>query len=233
MIELPRLDASSPNQIPPHGNVEVSDQSHEATNFKAKALKGLIALSCIASAAFFASSSRNVASFNEEPVESSMAAVEGPHFDLNTMEPVKFHQSGFGALNFHHHEDAPRKFRRFLSEANVVVPKSAVPHAIPSLAEPNIINLHGHYVHDESRSPWSSLSYKRSKEELKQEQDEYLEKMKKVKQEWGSWNFKDEAEVVRPIQDFSQTEYKDLMNSEFQSNVWQTDEKYVKDFRNH
>merc|ERR550539_1126987 len=63
-----------------------------------------------------------------------------------------------------------------------------------------------------------------------QEQKEFLERMHKVREEWGAWEFKDYADVVRPVQDFSQIEYKDIMNSKWQKNVWQSDEKYVKDF---
>ena len=54
--------------------------------------------------------------------------------------------------------------------------------------------------------------------------------MNKVRQEWGSWNFKDHSDQVRPVQDFSNQEYKDLPNSAFADNVWQKDETYVRDF---
>ncbi len=56
-----------------------------------------------------------------------------------------------------------------------------------------------------------------------------MEKMNKVREEWGSWNFKDHSNQVRPVQDFSKHEYKDLPNSAFTTNVWQKDETYVKD----
>jgi len=117
-----------------------------------------------------------------------------------------------------------------LSQKKVKIPVSAVKHAIPSLGRENILNLYGHYVHDEHQSPFSSKLYNRTKEELEEEQAEYLEKMKKVRAEWGAWDFKDERNVVRPIANFDKIPYKDLANRKFPKNSWQTDEKYVRDF---
>ena len=72
--------------------------------------------------------------------------------------------------------------------------------------------------------------YNRTKEELDQEQKEYLEKMNQIRQEWGAWDFNDEHPEIRPIANFEKTPYKDLPNSEFPSNAWQMDQKYVQDF---
>ncbi len=147
----------------------------------------------------------------------------------NPFEQTKFHQSGFGGIYNVAHQDGAQA-RRFLSQKEINIPKSAVKHAIPSLARQNIENLAGHYLHDEHNSPFSSYLYNRSKEELKKEQEEYEAKMKKVRQEWGAWDFKDDRGIVRPIANFDSTPYKDMDNDKFPENAWQTDEKYVRDF---
>ena len=139
----------------------------------------------------------------------------------------KFHQSGFGGIyNVAHPIGSNAK--RLLSE--IEIPKSAVEHAIPSLGRENIENLIGHYLHDEHHSPFSSYLYDRPKEELVKEQEEYEEKMRKVREEWGAWDFKDESNIVRPIVNFDNTPYKDMKNEDFPSNVWQTDKTYVTTF---
>ena len=103
----------------------------------------------------------------------------------------KFHQSSLGGILNPNHPAGARA-RRHLSQTNVIVPKSPTPNAVQSLYEENIMNLHGHYAHDEHRSPFASFLYNRTKEELDQEQKEYLEKMNQIRQEWGAWDFNDE-----------------------------------------
>ena len=237
MIELSQVDGPKPMQGSKTMSSVAGMKGSEQTIFMARAIKVIFAATCVAAVATFASMNRKDGSSNTSELDSMTPGTtvtknvhEDVHFDLRTLEPLKFHQSGFGALNFHHHESGTDKYRRFLSSSDVKIPVSAVEHAIPSLGERNILNLAGHYVHDETRSPWSAVNYNRPKEELMQEQKEFLERMHKVREEWGAWEFKDYADVVRPVQDFSQIEYKDIMNSKWQKNVWQSDEKYVKDF---
>lgn len=237
MIELSQVDGSKPIEGSQTVSSETVMKGSKQGIFMGRALKVIIAATCVAAVATFASMNRKDGSSNTAGLDSMTPGAtvsknihEDLHFDLRTLEPLKFHQSGFGALNFHHHESGTDKYRRFLSSSEIKIPVSAVEHAIPSLGEKNILNLAGHYVHDETRSPWSALNYNRPKEELMQEQKEFLEKMHKVREEWGSWEFKDHAEIVRPVQNFSKIKYKDIKNSKWQKNVWQTDEKYVKDF---
>lgn len=110
----------------------------------------------------------------------------------------------------------------------MIIPVSAVKHAIPSLGPDNIINLHGHYVHDEHHSPFASFLYDRPKEELEAEQTAYLQKMEDVRNKWGAWDFHDHATEIRPIANFDKTEYKDMLNSKFPKKSWQMDESYCK-----
>jgi len=141
----------------------------------------------------------------------------------------RFHQSGLGGiLNINH--PAGARARRKLSESNVIIPTSAVKHAIPSLGKENIENLHGHYVHDEHRSPFASFLYNRTKEELDAEQEDYVQRMSKIRDEWGAWDFNDEHPEIRPIANFDKTPYKDLKNTDFPEKAWQMDQKYVTDF---
>ena len=81
-------------------------------------------------------------------------------------------------------------------------------------------------------SPFSSFLYDRPKEELQQEQEEYVIKMKHVREEWGAWSFEDESDKVenRPVANFDEIPYKDMMNDMFPNGSWQTDEVYVTKF---
>jgi len=141
----------------------------------------------------------------------------------------RFHQSGLGGIHNINHPAGARA-RRKLSGANVIIPTSAVPHAVPSLSKENIENLHGHYVHDEHRSPFASFLYNRTKEELEAEQIDYIERMSKIGEEWGAWDFNDEHPEIRPIANFDKIPYKDMMNKDFPEKAWQMDQKYVTDF---
>jgi hypothetical protein len=152
---------------------------------------------------------------------SSVAAGLGPN--------GRFHQSGLGGI-FNINHPAGARARRKLSETNVIIPTSAVEHAIPSLSRENIANLHGHYVHDEHRSPFASFLYNGTKEELDAEQVDYVQRMNKIRQEWGAWDFNDEHPEIRPIANFDKIPYKDMMNKDFPEKAWQMDQKYVTDF---
>ena len=130
--------------------------------------------------------------------------LEHVNSDLPSKTPViageehKFHQSGFGGIHNINHPTGAMARRR-MSEANVIIPKSAVENAIPSLSRENIENLHGHYVHDEHRSPFASFLYDRPKEDLEEEQKDYVERMEKIREKWGAWDFNDEHPEIRPI----------------------------------
>jgi hypothetical protein len=242
MIELSLLKSPNPSEditglaVDNQGN---NSESSAPSSFKSKALKFLLLSSCVASASFLALSSNTKAgtssphvNVTEEEKKSSLITEfhKDAHFHPKTLQPLKFHQSGFGALNYHHNEDGSGAFSRYLSSTEVHVPVSAVPHAIQSIDEPHIINLYGHYVHDEHHSPYSSPKYSRTAAELKQEQHEYIAKMAKVREDWGAWNFKDHSDQARPQQDFSSVQYKDVPASGWTDGVWQKDKAYIKDF---
>jgi hypothetical protein len=160
------------------------------------------------------------------PVEDSNQA----HSDAPTSFGHKrFHQSGFGGIyNINH--PAGARARRKLSEENVIIPTSANSFATPSLSKENIQNFHGHYVHDEHRSPFASFLYDKTKDELEAEQKDYVRRMNKIREEWGAWNFHDEHPEIRPIANLDAVPYRDMKNSDFPAKAWQMDEKYVKDF---
>eukprot|EP00980_Cylindrotheca_fusiformis_P021317 scaffold8211_cov117-Cylindrotheca_fusiformis.AAC.13 len=115
--------------------------------------------------------------------------------------------------------------------ADIIIPKSNVGHATPSLSEANIRNLIGHYIHDEFRSPYSSPLYDQTKEFLDQQQEKFLAKMKRVREEWGAWNFHDPSpDVHRPEAGFDGVPYNDLPKEDFVPESWQTDKDYVTEF---
>lgn len=149
-------------------------------------------------------------------------------YDANSKryELGTFHQSGFGgSLNIAH--PAGEGFRRKLQKESVQIPQSAVKHAIPSLFRENILNLHGHYIHDEHQSPWASHLYSRPQNEIEEEQKLFLEKMKLVRDKYGAWSFRDDK-PVRPLANFNLVEYKDMKNEDFPPGAWQLDETYVR-----
>lgn len=137
-----------------------------------------------------------------------------------------FHQSGFGGLQNIAHP-AGERYHRKLQDKHVYIPQSAVKHAVPSLYKENILNLHGHYIHDEHQSPWASHLYSRPQNEIEEEQISYLEKMKAVRDKYGAWGFRDD-EPVRPLANFTSIEYKDMKNEDFPPGAWQMDETYVR-----
>ena len=152
-----------------------------------------------------------------------------------------FHQSGFGGVhNVAHPAGArahltvtPDRDRKLSgSNSNVRIPQSANSFATPSLSHENIENLHGHYVHDEHQSPFASFLYDLPQEQLEAEQKEYTERMNKIRQEWGAWDFNDEHPEIRPIANeyLDSVPYRDMKNEDFPKKSWQTDETYVKDF---
>ena len=109
--------------------------------------------------------------------------------------------------------------------------------AVRSLSPQNILNLRGHYIHDEHRSPYASHLYDAPDEVLQSIQDSYVKKMEKVRNEWGAWSFTDPGEDTygpkgrdRPVTDFTGVPYKDLDADQFVEGSWQTDEAYVKEF---
>jgi hypothetical protein len=120
------------------------------------------------------------------------------------------------------------------------IAKSNNGHAaiIPSLNVRNLINHWGHYIHDEHRSPYASHLYDQiPREELARQQNLHEQKMKRIRSEWGAWNFHDPIIVDtvddendshhRPMANFGNVDYKDLPRSEFPPNSWQADGDYV------
>lgn len=192
------------------------------TNTSGNRMLKVIGAACIGSALFVAFSDN--LSTSRQPVDYSKELPPAMPKGYGT-----FHQSGFGGIyNVGH--PAGARARRHLTEGNTIIPVSAVEHAIPSLAPENIENLHGHYFHDEHRSPFASFLYDRPKEELMQEQADYTAKMNKVRDEWGAWNFVDSTTSIRPMANYDHTPYKDMKNKDFPANSWQKDPKYVEEF---
>jgi hypothetical protein len=103
-------------------------------------------------------------------------------------------------------------------------------NAVRSLSHQNILNLNGHYLHDEHRSPYASPLYDTPDDVLQSIQEAYIKKMMKVREEWGAWSFVDPSEDQygpmgrdRPITDFTGVPYKDLPAEQFVDGSWQTD----------
>ena len=188
-------------------------------------IRDIVALTCVGCISFAVLILGNTTSSTASTATPQNIPAEDPAY----FNPKKFHQSGYGGIHNVNHPAGARA-RRKLSQADVIIPTSAVKHAIPSLTRENVENLHGHYVHDEHRSPFASFLYDKTKEELEAEQKDYVERMNKVREEWGAWDFNDEHPEIRPLANFDETPYKDLENDKFPSKSWQMDKKYVQDF---
>ena len=200
----------------------------------------------------------------DKTVESATLGVDGEpsgsdHIETKVPSAAKtsFHSGSgsFGGVNNVAHPGGAKAASKGegIAFEEITIPKSNVGHAIPSLNRPNIVNSWGHYVHDEHRSPYASHLYKATKEELQARQDKYVEKMKKVREEWGAWDFRDPRDeqsastttsredengdgtndnnnAIRSAADFSGVDYKDLPVEDFPPDAWQADEVYVARF---
>ena len=115
-----------------------------------------------------------------------------------------------------------------------LVPISHNAHAVQSISVENVLNLQGHYVHDEHRSPYSSPLYDRPQAELDAEQEQFVAKMAKIREEWGAWNFTDafwKGKGPRPtVTEFTHTPYRDVPSETFPPGSWQTDKEYQEHF---
>lgn len=201
----------------------------------------------------------------DKTVESATLGVDGGPSGSDHIETkapkTSFHSSSgsFGGINNIAHPGGAKAASKGegIAFEEITIPKANVGHAIISLNRPNIVNSWGHYVHDEHRSPYASHLYKATKEELQARQDRYVEKMKKVREEWGAWDFRDprgeqsasttsrededgtndetnindtKTNIMRSAADFSGVEYKDLPVEDFPPDAWQADEVYVARF---
>jgi len=189
--------------------------------------------------AFLATIASGSVLITEEKVERETQTVE--------YKTASFHSPGgsFGGVNNVGHPGGAKAASMGVGIAydKIVIPKSNVGHAIPSLNRPNIVNLWGHYVHDEHRSPYASHLYNVTREELEERQQKYVEKMERVREEWGAWNFRDPRQGSggdtsnpangggnRAVADFSKTNYRDMQPEKFPLDSWQADEMYVNSF---
>ena len=175
---------------------------------------------------------------------SGRSAADSP--DVGEKKAVHTTSGSFGGVNNVAHPGGAKAAANGegIAFADIIIPKSNVGHAIPSLNRPNLVNLVGHYMHDEHRSPYASHFYDATKEELEERQKKYIEKMAKVREEWGAWDFRDprdeekngktttpgKDDKPRLEADFSKAQYKDLPTEDFPPNSWQADEEYVSRF---
>jgi len=170
----------------------------------------------------------------EPPAVESPKIEPGPAIPADEAEIMKSrHGNSFGGINNIGHPGGVRAAAKEegIAFATTSIPVSNVPTAIPSVNRPNLVNLWGHYVHDEHRSPYASYLYKsKTQQELEAEQERFLDKMKKVRQEWGAWDFKDPDPSKQRERPNFQVPYKDIPASSFPNTSWQADEAYNKAF---
>ena len=157
----------------------------------------------------------------------------------STSSSIEHHLTGMAPGPRHGHsfgigDDDVTSLAQVQYEADAV---STTTNAVRSLSPQNILNLNGHYLHDEHRSPYASPLYDAPEDVLQLTQEAYIEKMKKVREEWGAWSFVDPAEDVygpkgkdRPVTDLTGVPYKDLPSEQFVDGSWQTDKAYVFEF---
>jgi len=142
------------------------------------------------------------------------------------------HANSFGGINNVAHPGGAKAAAagQGIAFEDIKIPVSNFGVAAASLNPENIINLIGHYRHDEHRSPYASHLYDKPKEVLDAEQAKYIEHMEDIRQTWGAWSFQDDKAGERPVADFTQVQYGDLPNEQLPPGSWQTDEEYVSRF---
>lgn len=152
--------------------------------------------------------------------------------DVQKKEIIATHGNSFGGINNIASPGGAKAAANMegAAFADIIIPQSNVGHATPSLNRANILNLVGHYVHDEHRSPYSSHLYDKPQEFLDKQQDLYLAKMKRVREEWGAWGFQDPNKNGRQAPSFEGVPYKDLQRDQFPASSWQADEHYNAEF---
>ena len=159
--------------------------------------------------------------------------------DIDESAGYRFHahDTAFGGIyNMGHPAGAKAAEEGHFDDEVINVPISSVSHAVQSITVENVLNLQGHYIHDEHRSPYASHLYDRPQAELDAEQERFLAKMARIRQEWGAWNFSDTfwaakgGEGPRPTVDFTQTPYRDVPSADFPQGSWQTDRDYQTHF---
>ena len=95
------------------------------------------------------------------------------------------HDTAFGGIyNMGHPAGAKAAEGGHFDDEVINVPISSVSHAVQSITVENVLNLQGHYIHDEHRSPYASHLYDRPQAELDAEQERFLAKMS-----CGVWTF--------------------------------------------
>ena len=166
-------------------------------------------------------------------LRSAGSASSGIEHHLNSIAPGPRHGHSFGMGELTNLAQEQVQYDATSSTSA----SSSSTNAVRSLSPQNILNLNGHYLHDEHRSPYASPLYDAPEGDLKSIQEAYIKKMKKVRKEWGAWSFVDPAEDVygpkgkdRPVTDFNGVPYKDLPSKRFVDGSWQTDKAYVLEF---
>ena len=154
-------------------------------------------------------------------------------------DPRGPHQSSFGGeKNVAHPAGAKAHQKHEVDEdelASWIEAEDNVGVSVKSISGQNILNHNGHYWHDPYNSPFSSLLYNRTHEELAAEQKEFEVKMNVTKEVWGAWTFIDNyydehKQHTRPKPDYRNVKNRDLPLSEFPKDCWQLDEEYVGKF---
>jgi len=148
-----------------------------------------------------------------------------------------FHENTYGSLKRNNESMATNLYEKenILEEENPLASQSGQKSTAPkysSFHEQNKNNIQGHYLHDENTSPFSNELYEEYPlGTAEAEQEQYLEKMKQVREKYGAWDFRDDFEGIRPIVNtFDDYPNRDVPSSTFPPNSWQTDKVYVEKF---
>lgn len=149
------------------------------------------------------------------------------------------HQSSFGgtlntaslagvkAHNIHSESDIH-------GDWDIEIPMDNIGQRVPSLSFENAVNHIGHYWHDPARSPWSSHLYLADVAEVEEETLDFLVKMNRTKEKYGTWDLVDpyfgNYGTKRPEIDFVAYQNRDAPPEAFVDSAWQADQEYVSMF---
>ena len=155
--------------------------------------------------------------------------------NMSDQDPRGPHQSSFGGIkNVGQVSGAKAHQKHGMDEQELAAWIDAEDNSgegVKSVSSENILNHNGHYWHDPFQSPFASHLYKRTPEELSNEQKEFEMKMNDTKKMWGTWllidNYYAENGRYRPKPDFKSVKHRDLPIAHFPEGSWQTDDEYV------
>jgi hypothetical protein len=188
-------------------------------------LRNILCLCCLGLSVFIVT--RSMDNTIENLTESDATDKRGPHQSSFGGTHNTASLAGAKAHNKHSEGDIH-------GDLTIEIPMYNIGQRVPSVSFENAVNHIGHYWHDPARSPWSSHLYHADAAQLDEEQLDFLVKMNRTKEKYGTWDlvdpYFDNHGTKRPEIDLVAYENRDAPQEAFLDFAWQADQEYVSMF---